>query len=457
LTDDADAVAPRRRRLLPAAGADDVHVPFVVASLLFGLLGGLSLAVTLPIQALLGRVDVSWVAHAQVHGHAQAIGFAGLFVVGVALRLVPRFGGRRDLRYARAVPWLFCLLVGGVLGRMLGQPVAGEPLFRLIGLAGLVAEIAGAALYLAVIAGTLSSALHARQATAVLITASAAALLVQAVLGLWWAGAALLEGRTIVAAAESRTLVHLQLFGFLLLVILGVGMRSFPTFFGRQAPSQAAGMRVAVASVGGVVVWTLGTALPVAGVDGWRVALAGQFLTGLGIFAAIAAFGPWKKASRLAAASKGLAWAIHPALLWLATTGVLLAGTAAVAALHGRALSSGTLDAIRHVFAVGVVTLAIVGMAQLILPEFASERLVRTVGAWRGPFFGVAFSVAALLRGIAPLGVEGEGHWWLLTVAGVITWVALAAFSVLAWRALRSHRAYVQRINRFKRDALPTA
>ncbi len=48
----------------------------------------------------------------------------------------------------------------------------------------------------------------------------------------------------------------------------------------------------------------------------------------------------------------------------------------------------------RHVVAIGVVLMTIVGMAQLIVPELASERLVGRQGAWRGIVFGVAFKFA---------------------------------------------------------------
>ncbi|MEX2375771.1 MAG: hypothetical protein WD942_09350, partial [Dehalococcoidia bacterium] len=158
-----------------------------------------------------------------------------------------------------------------------------------------------------------------------------------------------------------------------------------------------------------------------------------------------------------AKASKGLAWAIHPAVLWLAATGVLLFGTGLQSMLAREATSFATLDAMRHLFGIGGVTLAIVGMAQLILPEFASERLVRKPGSWRGPFFGAALSVAATLRGVVLLvGLEGDQRWWAMTVAGILGWIAVAVFGVLVWRAVRSHRAYLEHL-RQAREQQPQA
>ena len=436
---------------------DAIHERFLIASLAFGLLGGFTLAITLPVEVILGRADASWVAHAQVHGHMQVVGFAGLFVVGMAFRLAPRFGGRP----AMALPWattaVFALLVIGLLARSIGQPVGEVPVFAAFAVVGLVAELAGSVLFAAMLLTTLRAAIRRLEAHAILLGSASLGLVVQALLGAWWIGGAMLDGRMLVATSDDRVLLHLQLFGFLLPAILGVGMRSFPTFFGRKPPGAVAGGAVAATWLAGIALWSgAETSMAVAGGRPWLLAGLGQALTGASILVAIVSFGPWRKASRLAAASKGLAWAIHPAVLWLAATGVVLTGTAVQALLDGTLVAPLTLDAVRHVFVVGVVTLAIIAMAQLILPEFASERLVRHPGGWRGPFFGAAISLAALLRGVLPLaGLGGTERWWAMAIAGSLAWVALIVFATLLWRASRAHRAYLQRIERFRSNELP--
>src|SRR5690606_32755826 len=101
------------------------HVWFIGAALGFALLGGLLLAVSLPLEvALGGRIDAQWISHAQLHGHLQTVGFVGLFIVGVAYRLLPGFAGAQRLPFPRLVPLSFGLLAGGVLARAAGQPIA---------------------------------------------------------------------------------------------------------------------------------------------------------------------------------------------------------------------------------------------------------------------------------------------------------------------------------------------
>lgn len=437
---------------------DRIHMPFLVASLLFGVLGGFSLATSLPVEALAGSLDVSWVAHAQVHGHLQVVGFATLFVVGMALKLAPRFGGQA-VSPPGAERWLLWVLVAGLLGRAFGQPLADVGPFGVLTLAGAALESAGAGVFLVMVITALSGALRDRQPFAMLIVGAAFAFLLQGVLGLWWLSEMVADRRTILGTLENAVLLHLQFFGVLLPAILGVGMRSFPTFFGRKPPGALAGGLVAGTALAGIGLWTAGGVLTVVRPgDWWPWTVIGQTLAGASVLGAMLVVGPWRTPSRLAQASKGLGWAIHPAVLWLATTGVLLAGAGLQSMIAREATSFATLDAVRHVFGIGAVTLAIVGMAQLILPEFASERLVSKPGRWRGPFFGAALSVAAALRGVVLLaGLEGDLRWWAMATAGLLGWVAVATFALLVWKAARSHRAYMERLRQAREQKAQSA
>ena len=132
------------------AGRDrqaDVHVPFVTAALAFGVLGGFSLAFSLSMEALLVGLSASWASHAQVHGHLQVLGFAGLFVVGVACKLIPRFGNGEAPAPATVTAILWCLGLG-VLARAVGQPlVPYTPVAAAVTIAGAGLELVGALLF----------------------------------------------------------------------------------------------------------------------------------------------------------------------------------------------------------------------------------------------------------------------------------------------------------------------
>ena len=126
-----------------------VHVRFLLAGLALSVGGGLSLAVALPVSAALrGRIELGWIEHAQVHGHLQAVGFAGLIVVGVAYRLLPPFAGR-PLPFPRFVGPSFVLFLAGLIARAVAQPVSDVGAFGLLlGSSGWL-ELVGIALFAA--------------------------------------------------------------------------------------------------------------------------------------------------------------------------------------------------------------------------------------------------------------------------------------------------------------------
>src|SRR5690348_14626567 len=97
--------------------------PMLGAALLIGAGGGFVLATVLTLtRAFHVPTGVWWVAQAQAHGHLQLYGWAGLFVLGVALHFLPRLRGA-GLAFAQAIPWLLVTLVAGIVLRGIGQPL----------------------------------------------------------------------------------------------------------------------------------------------------------------------------------------------------------------------------------------------------------------------------------------------------------------------------------------------
>lgn len=425
---------------IPQRPRDDVHVPFIHAALAFTILVGLSLAVVLPVQAAVGQMSVSWVVHAQVHGHAQVIGFAGLFVIGVAARLAPRFASR-PLAYPRLLPWVLRLLVAGVTLRLLGQPLAEMTPGSAMLAAGALLEVAGALLAFVILTATLRP--ETAPAPAVwMLWASAVWLLLQALVGAWWLTDLALDGRRVLPSDRNAVLLTMQVFGFLLSAIAGVGMRSFPNFFGARPLRGGTGWAMLACLQGGTALWLLA---------GWADAYAwaglGRVAVGAGIGILIASTGWWRREHRLAAASNHLVWALRPVLGSLTLTALLLILGGGRMAFEGASPGAGADDAVRHVFLVGVVMLGIVAMAQLILPEFASERFVHPPGAWRGPFFGGMLAAAVVLRGLLPWGgLESPWRFWAMGVGGLLATVAVLVFTVAFFRARRAHLAYLERL-----------
>lgn len=438
-------------------GAADSHVRFVYAALLFATGGGFALAVWLPVRAALGHMDPSWLAYAQVHGHLQVMGFAGLFVLGVATRLTPRFGGGRLVCPALVQAAFWCL-VAGLLARAVGQPSAAHAPSALLMAGGALLELAGAAMFTVSVALTLRPSIARGAPHALLMLSGMTWLVVQAALGAVWLIQLALDGGSVLRSDRGGLLVTVQFFGFLLCVFAGVGMRSFPSFFGIAPPSVRLGRATFALLQAGLLLWVGGSLLALAGVEVAPAIAAGQLLVGAGVLTLVSTFGWWRRETRFAVASQPLAWPLRATLAALMLTGLLL-GVAGVEALaRGGVVSVARADAIRHIFALGVITQGIVAMAQLILPEFASERLVRPPHRWRSLALASVLAGAAALRGLVPLaGVSADARHWSMAAGGSLGFASIAVFGVLLVRARRTHVAYLRKVAVWRTHALPTS
>lgn len=428
------------------------HVPFVASGLAIAILGGFVLGIALPLSGPLGIPAARWVGYAQLHGHLQAVGFVGLVIVGVSYRLVPNFAGAGALRFPRLVPWSLWLIGGGVVVRGVGQ-LAAEPPFGVLVALGAWAEVAGGACFALNVVRTAWPSLARDDVSAPFLVAGASWFMVQATLGAWWLTVAAVAGDAALPAARDGVLVFLQFFAFHLMFILGVGTRSFPVFFGMgRLTFRAVALPFALAQAG-LVLHTAGVlaAPALAAAVAWRVQDAGMLLVAAGLAWVAARTGWWRPPSRIRPASRSFAHSLQPALAWL----TLACALAAFASL--RAFAAGTLpaahelDAVRHMVAVGVVLTTIVAMAQMVLPEFASERFGGRQGGWRGIALAAVLSLATALRAGARLvsGLPAGLSQTLTAFSGVLALSVMVVFAALFVRGLRHHRALLARFEAF--------
>ena len=426
------------------------YMPFLGAALLFSLLGGFVLAISLPVDAALRQaVGASWYSHAQVHGHLQTVGFAGLFIVGVSYFLMPGFSGR-PLAFPRLAPLTLWLLIAGVFLRAFGQPMADHGPMAVALTVGAWLEVAGAACYAASVAGTTGRSARRGQVFALMFIAGAGWFLVQAIVGAVWLTELAGDGRTVLPAARSSTLVAMQVFGFHLAFIIGLMLHVFPTFFAtKRLPLPVVLGAVALVQAGAVAIIVARLIADGRGADMWLLEDAGQVAFGAGLLWAGALTGWWRGPAHMTRIAKRFAAILWPAMLWLAVAGALTV-VFAVQAIGRSDLPSGIeRDTVLHIVTIGVVLMLIIGMAQLLLPQFASERIAGPQSRWRSEAFGVALSAAVILRaggGYFASDLPGESAHWAMAVAGMLGLLVALAFALLLLRSARHHERLLARM-----------
>jgi uncharacterized protein involved in response to NO len=399
--------------------------PVLKAALVIGASGGFVLAAVLTVTEATGaNLGVLWSALVQAHGHLQLYGWAGLFVVGVALHFMPRLRGA-PLAAPHRVRWMLGALVTSLVLRVAAEPLVattGAVIWRaaLFG-SGLLECFAVAAL-LSMLALTARSCRRAASSSpeltiAPLVVSAFVSLGAAALVNAFNMAQAAWSPVGIVPAAGDDVNVTLGLFGFLVPMTLAMSVQMLPMYAGIAVFPKRIVLPSAAVYEGGLALLLVGTAA--SGQSGtWAgvVASAGSVLLGATLVGYVALFvwlmrarerhvprapaatrppqaGGARHVSTMPLAYGPFVSLVASAYLWALVGGALLL-IDGVVGIIGSAPPINP-DAVRHSITVGYVALLICGVSPRMIPGFsrgriASPRLVRAT-LWLG-------NGAALLR-----------------------------------------------------------
>lgn len=448
--------------------------PVLGAALLIGTGGGFVLATILTLTSMLGvGTGPWWTGIAQAHGHLQLYGWAGLFVTGVALHVVPRLRGN-PLAAPQLVPWILSALVSSLLLRALCQPLVattGALAWR-VGLltSGVLESIAlsGVAWLLAMTMknGPAIAQRPAFRSVLPFIAGAWASLGLAGIVNLVnMALAATSAG--IVSGTGAGLNVTLGLLGFLVPVALAMSAQALPMYAGLDAFPRKILWPLAGCYLAGLVLLCMGTLgkLEVATAPGMSGGL-GMLLIGVVLLIFIGFFLSFmrrrgrlpQRVADLAPQPEALARSykaqvatqrstfgpfvalIASAYMWALLAGLLLLvdGLALLVSLTPPV----ALDAIRHSLAVGFITLLICGIAPRMITGFSGGKIVSphlvSATLWLGN--SAAFLRVGSILALPLLSTSGSGGLYLYrTLFGLSgpTGLALAAcLAVNLWPAL---------------------
>lgn len=416
---------------------DAPYQVFIAASLLLAVGGGFALGIAAALGgALEADWGTTWLALVQVHGQLQLFGFAGLFIAGMAFRLMPRFSGR-PLAYHAFIPAIVPLIGASLILRTAAE-VPLPSLRRDVALiASAVALLLGATLIAAIICRTLVHRDSKAGATGYYFSLGALAFFAAALLNLVIVWEMARDGLEIAPLAKQASLVFLAQFGFTLMFICGVGTRAVPVLSGAPRDERV-GRITAILLAAGIAL--VAAALAWIAWRGSSESIARTGNAGYLVVAAALAAVAWQSgalrlsSNRVAAASQTQFWFVRSAMLWLLAAAAMCAWYAVRAWPDGRMPDAFATDAIRHVLAVGVITMMILGIGMLIVPEFAARRLRHPRETALVVAMIVALNVAVVLR--AWPAIEGVGwiastRFWPMSLAGGLAEAVVGIFALM--------------------------
>ncbi|QDV89510.1 NnrS protein [Phycisphaerae bacterium RAS2] len=431
--------------------ADTIYRRFFKAGVAVILSAGAVWGAVLLLRIGLGRSFTAISIHdINAHGHAQIFGWVGLFVMGFAYQAFPRMR-HTSLWRPDLANFSFYLMVFGVMARAVGEPLHEWPLMRELAVSASFAEIAAIAMFITVLLRTFQRSRKPYATHDAYILAALAFFFVQAIydLALMYATTTAPSRAELlrIIATYQAPLRDLQIHGFALLIILGVGVRMFPALFGFAAPSRAL-VRSALCVLIAAVLGEAGCFLLMrrSGNYAWAMPMYASMLALAG--ASIALTFRWGLLAHPAAPDRSSKF-VRAAVAWLHTSMILLI----LAPLYMRTVLPGTQNlsdsgqhaaaigfshayygAVRHAITVGFISLVILGMAAKVVPTLNGIDIRRLSSLWVpfalinvGCFMRVAFQIATDF---------GEWAFPVAGISGLLEVSGIAVWGLHLWRIM---------------------
>ncbi len=418
-------------------GSDGAYRLFIPLSLVLAI--GLGFALGLHIAG--GRVTgganpTHTVEFIHAHGQVQILGFAGLYIMGMSLRLLPRFSGSQ-VAYPALLSGIAIVIAGSLVLRAIVQPFLTGEANHAAAIISAVGILAAATAYMAVVLSTAVVAKRSGDPAVLAFLAGSMFLVLSSILAAFMA-VAQPDG----AYFETQALLHLQLFGFVVSFLIGVILRAVPTMVGQARPSDGTvGMLVGVQTVTVLLVAAWLLVLAAGDADGMNEAASLAYaLSGVVLVAISLASGALTSLrSRLRPASQPHLWLVRSAAFWLLIAGAMAIFFGIRALVEGEAPAMLELDAVRHTLGVGVITMLIVGMSLLIVPEFAAQRQ-RSNQSYLAAMMFAFLNLATVLRVLPSVGATWFGtseRSLMMGGAGILAQAAMIVFALSLFRLMR--------------------
>ncbi len=343
----------------PPIKEDTVYYSYVKAALLISVTAGCTFgAGILSYMALKFNYYIAPASLIQSHGHAQLFGWVGLFVMGFAYYIVPRVKNT-DL-YAWQITYIsfWTMLVGTLLRTLLqAQPVSS--LAVLIPVSG-VLQLVGCLVFCYVLVGTIRSSQLPREIFDKFFVAGLIWFLVSISQNLYLDQYLYRNATMEIPSTLHAHLVHVFLFGFVLMFIFAVNLRTVYAFLDVQRPR---------ALLVNVAFWVINASILLSFFEyllPWLTyALVGAiflFIYGLRVFER-----PTKELADVIM-DRSYEKTIKTAYVWL-IVGLLL--RAMVPSLEDSALTAHLFHgSSNHAITVGFISMMMVGYASKMVPTF---------------------------------------------------------------------------------------
>jgi iron-sulfur cluster repair protein YtfE (RIC family) len=385
----------------------------------------------------------------ETHGHTQIFGWCGLFIMGVSYFVIPRFYAVK-LYSGRLANLSFYFMVAGILLIFLFRtllPLLNSPFFKLLIIAGCLLEVLAILIFLIVVFKTILAAEKQELETYEGFLISGYLWFLVQALVLTGATVYMLKvGETVLPHILIYPLRHIQVLGFITLVIFGVLSRTIPAFLGLKTPNPKLNLLIMLGLNFSVILRATSQPLMAYFVDvnlpAYYIFNSLYFTSGCLEFVFILLFlynlniftKPEVDFSGMEV-EKSYEKFVWAGIFWLlfAETAVLIFTFFETA---GTPVSHALIGAYRHAVTVGFITMMIFGFASRIIPISQGIKLHSYTLLTK---IFILINVGCAIRVIfQPVAVHtgSTSAFLLMGISGFIECVAILLFGINIWKTI---------------------
>jgi hypothetical protein len=409
-----------------------LYRPFIRASLIIAIVLGFSTGAAILIMPLFGiERSLTWVTHSQSHGIAQLFGWAGLFVMGFAYHVVPRFFSS-SIRYPlpqRASMWL---VITGLVLRFTGQSLYKTSLADPLVAAGGIALFAGMLVFGWTLFEVVRLAPKKTGPAEIWILGGILWSVVAGALHLAITLRMAIDSAPLAYGTWNEALIYVALFGFIGSFIFGVSARAIRGFLLLKQMHETTNI---------VALWFVQMGLTILVIGRFadldqNVASVGLVLSAVGAALYVYALRVLEPSSgpirRFAIGYERYGWLVRTAYGWLVVGCVMLVVSALDSVGVTDVMPTEVSLPVMHVFTLGFVTTLLFGVASRFIPIFEGADIhhPRLMDA---AFVFVTASV--VLRVAFGFSVSEIGER-ALGASGGIGFIGICLFAIVAFQAM---------------------
>jgi len=412
--------------------SDAIYRPFFLAGLVVILTVGAAWGAMILLRiGMQGSYTSVGALEVNAHGHAQIMGWVGLFIMGFAYQAFPRMWHVQLPAPRLAIISLVAMLLG-IIARsaaMLSRTAFFAPPLHL---AGVGLEVVAVAIFITLLVSAYRRSDQPFQPYLAFAFTALAFFMIQTIYGGW-------HMHRLIVAQDREAFLHqvapwqaslrdTQIHGLAMMMIFAVSIRMFPAIFGvRQVPNRRAWF--AYGTLATAIIFEVALFLTFRLTESYTVAgmmLLPWLMLPIGAALIVVPWKLWRPLPEPGRSDRSGKF-IRIAFTWLFISFAMLLLLPVYQVVSGIAFSHAYYGAIRHAITVGFISMMIVGMASKVVPTLRGIAPEQLPALWM-PF--VLLNVGCALRVSFQIGTDWHPLLFnLVGVSGVLEWTALAIWA----------------------------